>query len=142
MVFRRGIDQRFVCLRGACQDWAIRAFYRFAARSNFTMLLQTINWLPTEQLKAAFIPIGANIPEPVACRRALPLPDEKKAVVVFGMMGATRMAREIAGIAGIMQEASKTLKKLRLVVVGRGSIEAREQLADALRSWIVRFYRI
>ena len=119
-------------IRGACQDWVIQELYRFAAKSIFTVPLQTIDWLPTEQPKAAFIPIGANIPEPVVCRRAPPLPDEQKTVIVFGVTGAPEMAREVADIAGIMQEASKTLDKLRLVVVGRGSIEAREQLAEAL----------
>jgi glycosyltransferase involved in cell wall biosynthesis len=119
-------------IRGACQDWVVQKLYRFAAKSIFTVPLQTIHWLPTERSKAAFIPIGANIPEPVACRRAPPLPDEQKTVIVFGVTGAPQMAREVADIAGIMQEASKTLRKLRLIVVGRGSLEAREQLANAL----------
>jgi glycosyltransferase involved in cell wall biosynthesis len=119
-------------IRGACQDWVIQGLYRHAAKSIFTVPLQTIDWLPKEQPKAVFIPIGANIPEPAACRRAPPLPDEQKTVIVFGVTGAPEMEREVADIAGIMQEASKTLKKLRLIVVGRGSLEAREQLANAL----------
>jgi glycosyltransferase involved in cell wall biosynthesis len=130
--YRQGGSRWMDRVRGACQDWVIQRLYRWAAKSIFTVPLQTIDWLPTEQPKAAFIPIGANIPEPVACRRAPPLPDEQKTVIVFGVTGAPEMAHEVADIAGIMQEASKTLKKLRLIVVGRGSIEAREQLTNAL----------
>ena len=53
-------------------------------------------------------------------------------MIVFGVTGAPEMAREVADIAGVMQEASKSLKKLRLVVLGRGAMEAREELANAL----------
>jgi glycosyltransferase involved in cell wall biosynthesis len=119
-------------VRGACQEQVIHKLYRRAAKSVFTVLLDTIDWLPKEGKKAAFVPIGANIPEPVNCRRTPPLLGEQKTVTVFGVTGAPEMAREVADIAGIMQEASKTLKKLRLVVLGRGAIEAREPLANAL----------
>ncbi len=119
-------------IRGACQDWVIQKMYRWTAKSIFTVPIDTITWLPRDEDKAAFIPIGANIPEPAHRLRTLPLKDKEKTVIVFGVTGAPEMAREVADIAGIMHETSKTLKKLRLVVVGRGSIEAREQLASAL----------
>jgi glycosyltransferase involved in cell wall biosynthesis len=119
-------------VRGACQDWIIQKIHRGAARSIFTVPLETIAWLPKEDEKAAFVPIGANIPEPVDCRRTPPLPCEHKTVIVFGVTGAPDTAREVADIAGIMQKASESLEKLRLVVLGRGSLEAREQLTNAL----------
>jgi glycosyltransferase involved in cell wall biosynthesis len=119
-------------VRGACQDWVIQKLCRFAVKSIFTVPLETIAWLTKGEDKAAFVPIGANISEPSDYHRTAPLPDEQKTVIVFGVTGAPEMAREVADIAAIMQEASKSLEKLRLVVLGRGSIEAREQLAHAL----------
>lgn len=121
-------------IRGGCQDWVIQKMYRWTAKSIFTVPVDTIAWLPRDEDKAAFIPIGANIPEPAHRLRTLPLKDQEKTVIVFGVTGAPEMAREVADIAGIMQETNKTLKRLRLVVVGRGSIEAREHLTNALVS--------
>src|ERR1700722_3838251 len=57
--------------RGACQDWVIRKLYDRASKSIFTVPLETVAWLPAGEDKAAFIPIGANIPERVY-RRAGP----------------------------------------------------------------------
>ena len=49
-------------LRGTSQDWVIRGLYRGAAKSIFTVPLETVDWLPEGETKATFIPIGANIP--------------------------------------------------------------------------------
>jgi glycosyltransferase involved in cell wall biosynthesis len=119
-------------VRGACQDWVIQKLCRRADKSIFTVPLETVVWLPKEGRRAAFIPIGANVPVFVDRHRIPPLSDEQKTVIVFGVTGAPEMAREVADIAGVMQEASKSLKKLRLVVLGRGAMEAREELANAL----------
>lgn len=118
-------------IRGACQDWVIRRLYREAIRAIFTVPLDTVAWLPRAQAKAAFIPIGSNIPERMSCRAA-PAADREKTVIVFGVTGAHWMAREVEEIAGVVTEAAKAIGKLRLVVVGRGSGEAQESLAKAL----------
>jgi glycosyltransferase involved in cell wall biosynthesis len=44
------------------------------------------------------------------------------------------MTDEVKKIASVAREASKSLGKLHLVAVGRGSMEAREQLAKALEA--------
>jgi glycosyltransferase involved in cell wall biosynthesis len=118
--------------RGVCQDWVIYKLYKMADKSIFTVPLETITWLPRGEKKAAFVSIGANIPQPMNLPRATPLLNELKTVIVFGVTGAPEMAREVADIAGIMQEVSKSLPKLRLVVLGRGAMEAREPLASTL----------
>jgi glycosyltransferase involved in cell wall biosynthesis len=119
-------------IRGACQDWVLRKLYRGAATNIFTVPLETVAWLPKDDAKAAFIPIGANIPE---CEtRRLPLPaDQQKRVIVFGVTGPPAMAREVEEIVWVMRETTKKLGKLRLVVVGRGALEAREQLVSGLQ---------
>jgi glycosyltransferase involved in cell wall biosynthesis len=126
---RQGHGKRWIDrIRGSCQDWVIRRLYRGAAKSIFTVPLETVSWLPKGETKAAFIPIGANIPERLAVRDASALVNHDQTIIVFGVTGAPAMAGEIKQIAGIVREASKSFSKLRLVAVGRGSMEAREQL--------------
>jgi glycosyltransferase involved in cell wall biosynthesis len=121
-------------IRGTCQDWVIRKLYRRASKSIFTAPLETVGWLPAGKEKAAFIPIGANIPERAHRRDAPALAAKEKTVIVFGVTGsAEAAAREVNDISSVMLEACKALGRLRLVVVGRGADEARELFAKALR---------
>jgi len=120
--------------RGVCQEWVIHKLYKMAAKSIFTVPLRTVAWLPRENNKAAFIPIGSNIPERAHHRVAPSSATKEKTVIVFGVTaspGATE--QEVRDIAVVMLEAGKALGRLRLVVVGRGSVEAEELLERALR---------
>jgi glycosyltransferase involved in cell wall biosynthesis len=118
--------------RGACQDWVIHKLYRGAAKSIFTVPVETLAWLPKGENRAAFIPIGANIPERAHRRIEPTLAVREKTVIVFGVTGSTdATAREVNDISSVMLEACKTLGKLRLVVAGRGATEARELLEKA-----------
>jgi glycosyltransferase involved in cell wall biosynthesis len=118
-------------LRGACQDWVIQRLYRGAVKSIFTVPLEMVAWLPKGEKKAAFISIGANIPERLNRRPAPTRADKVKTVIIFGVTGAPEMTREVDQIADVMREASKELGKMRLVAVGRGSVEAKELLEEA-----------
>jgi glycosyltransferase involved in cell wall biosynthesis len=119
-------------IRGACQDWVIRKLYRGAAKSIFTVPVETAAWLPKRKGKATFIPIGGNIPERANRRVGPTLPAKEKTVIVFGITcSAEAAAREVNDISSVMLEACKALGRLRLVVVGRGAVEARELLAKA-----------
>jgi glycosyltransferase involved in cell wall biosynthesis len=129
--FRQGGSRWIDRIRGVCQDWVIRGLYKRATKAIFTIPLEAVSWLPQNDYKAAFIPIGGSLPECLA-NRLPPAPDGTKTVIVFGVTGAPTMVREVEEIAAIMREASRILKKLRLIVIGRGSFEAREQLAKAL----------
>jgi glycosyltransferase involved in cell wall biosynthesis len=129
---RQAADSRWIDrIRGRCQEWVIRRLYRRAARAIFTVPLETVPWLPKEHRKATFIPIGGNLPESLD-RRLPPDGSREKTVVVFGVTGEPSTGAELADIAGVMLEASRALGKLRLNVIGRGSLEARERLANAL----------
>jgi glycosyltransferase involved in cell wall biosynthesis len=119
-------------IRGECQDWVLRELYRGAATTIFTVPLETVAWLPKDDAKAAFIPIGANIPECVTRRSPLP-EDQQKTVIIFGVTGSPVMEREVEEIVWVMRESSKKVGKLRLVVIGRGALEAREQLVSGLQ---------
>lgn len=125
---RRWIDH----LRGISQDWVVRRLYRKAVKAVFTVPVDAVAWLPEDDQKGRFIPIGANIPERVNQRCAPLHADIGKTVIVFGVTEPPNAASEVEEIAGVISEASKALKRLRLVVVGRGSTEAREALCKAL----------
>jgi len=119
-------------IRGACQDWVIRKLFQKAEKAIFTVPLEMVPWLPKGDAKAAFIPIGANIPEGVA-RGSPPLnADSEKTVIVFGVTGMPQTDREVDEIAYVMKGTSQAIPKLRLIAVGRGAVEAREKLASAL----------
>ncbi len=53
-------------------------------------------------------------------------------MIVFGVTGAPRTAGEVEEIADVMREASKSFPALRLVVIGRGSLEVRSNIETAL----------
>jgi glycosyltransferase involved in cell wall biosynthesis len=118
--------------RGVCQGWVMRKLYEGSARSIFTVPIETVAWLPRGDRKAAFIPLGANIPERLSHRAGPSLTDRGRTVIVFGVTGAPEMTGEVDEISAVMKEASEVIEKLRLVVIGRGSLEAREQLGKAL----------
>lgn len=121
-------------IRGACQGWIIHKLYQGAAKSIFTVPVETVTWLPKGENKATFIPIGANIPERTS-RRDAPAPaGREKTVIVFGVTDSPEgAAREAKDISSVMLKASNALGRLRLVVVGRGAVEARKQFAKAFQ---------
>ena len=53
-------------------------------------------------------------------------------MIVFGVTGAPEMSAGSRTDCHVMREASKKLGKMRLVAVGRGSVEAEELLREAL----------
>lgn len=127
-------------VRHAFEIWVLRTLYRKSERSIFTIPLDTVEWLPPigaeriapgDQKKAAFIPIGGNVPECLDHRDA-GAPTQEKRVVVFGVRGFPAASGEVADAAGAMREAGKAIPNLRLVVVGRGSREAQDEFASAL----------
>src|SRR5271156_981573 len=120
--------------RGACQRCVIRRVFSGAAKAIFTVPLEAVAWLPKMHNHAAFIPIGANMPER-AQRSTAPLPDAReKTVIVFGVTCSPEATkREVDDISATVLEASRVLGRLRLVVVGRGSDEARELLEEACK---------
>jgi glycosyltransferase involved in cell wall biosynthesis len=122
-------------IRGASQDWVIRRLYNGAAKAIFTSALEGISWLwGMQNDHAAFIPIGANIPERVHRRTGPTQPGKVKAVIVFGVSDSPETAApEVNIISAVMLEACKALGKLRLVVAGRGALEAGELFTEAFQ---------
>ena len=118
-------------IRGACQDWTVRALYRRTEKAIFADPLETIAWLPKNRTKAAYIPIGANIPEGLP--RSNNDRNGQKTVAIFCLSDAPNRQREINDISQAMNLAAANGIRLRVVFLGRGTAEATEDIGYAFQ---------
>jgi len=131
--FRQGGRRWIHHLRGAFQDWVVRRLYGGATRAIFADPLETLRWLPKNDSKSVFIPIGANIPEQhressSACN------GNAKTVAIFCLSDPPNRGRELAEIAHAMGCAAKSGLNARVVFMGRGTFEAREDILRAFHA--------
>lgn len=128
---RRLVDR----IRRKVQHSVMQQAYRRADKAILTVPLERVLWLPCWG-KAVFIPVGANIPEPE--RKPKARDQGCKTVAVFGVTGGQNTPKEVADITYTVRRASQALaesgQRLRLVVLGRGSEEARDLLMKSLDS--------
>jgi glycosyltransferase involved in cell wall biosynthesis len=121
-------------IRGACQDCVIHNLYRSADKAVFPDPLETIDWLPKDLSKAAFVPIGANIPEPDlqsdgdTTRRSM-----TKKVAVFCVSESPYQQREVGDVAHAARAAASNGSSLHLIFVGRGTAEAQPEIERVFR---------
>jgi glycosyltransferase involved in cell wall biosynthesis len=122
---RRSIDR----LRGYCQDLVIRRLYRGAAKAIFAHPLEKIGWLPRSEPKATFVPIGANIPErQIEVTLTRNGNGGTKTVAVFCLSDPPHRNRELGDISYAMRFLAQQGLKARVVFLGRGTAEAREDI--------------
>ncbi|HEX5425421.1 MAG TPA: glycosyltransferase [Candidatus Acidoferrales bacterium] len=115
--------------RGACQDWVIRRLYSGANIAVFLDPLDKIGWLPHNAPKAVFIPIGANIPESEPEDADHHERTERtKTVAVFCLSDPPNRQRELADIAHAMEVVARQGVNARVIFLGRGTEEAREEI--------------
>jgi glycosyltransferase involved in cell wall biosynthesis len=118
--------------RCAFQNWTVRNLYRFAEKSVFTVPLASVRWLPRNDAKSAFIPLGSNIPENLTNRRELQNQNGAiKNVVVFCLSDPPHGEREVTDVAAATRVAASAGTKIRIVFVGRGTSEARTAIERA-----------
>jgi glycosyltransferase involved in cell wall biosynthesis len=120
--------------RFSFQEWIIRTIYNCVAKNIFPEPLPRIRWLPRNAPNARFIPIGANIPErnPIATNRSSGN-RRLKTVVVFCLTGMPYLRDELQDISDAVRTAIADGANFRLLFLGRGTSEAKED--------IVRFFR-
>jgi glycosyltransferase involved in cell wall biosynthesis len=131
--FHQGGSRWLDRLRGACQSWVIRRLYRRAEKAIFPEPLDNIRWLPKGESKAAFIPIGANVPDRPAPQATAESNGAAKTVAVFCVTGAPHDRAEIEDISEAARVSIENGVKLRFLVFGRGTAEAKERIALAFR---------
>jgi glycosyltransferase involved in cell wall biosynthesis len=120
-------------IRGHCQEWVIRSLYKGSAKSIFTIPVETVDWIPRGEKRAAFIPIGANIPE---CFE----PDEISGgrngttgtFAVFCLSSGSNRFFEVADMAYAARCVFEAAGRAHLIVLGKGSEEMRAEIEDAL----------
>ncbi|MHB8640558.1 MAG: glycosyltransferase family protein [Candidatus Acidiferrales bacterium] len=119
-------------LRFACQEWTVHRLYKLADRAIFTVPIKQLKWVSNSDSKACFIAIGANIPQPAIVQRRVGFLKEKRRTVgIFCITEGAQGLREVGEISAAVRQARKGIPGLRLVVLGRGAMEASATLHRA-----------
>jgi hypothetical protein len=109
-------------VRGFCQDHVIEKLYKLVECAIFPVPLEKVLWLPSAHGKAVYIPVGANClgtPADPHTRSS-----EVKTVAVYCVTSGQRMRTEVEDIGFALKRARTVVGPLRLIVLGRGSLEA------------------
>jgi len=125
---RRFVDR----VRRVCQRCLMHCSYWLTDKSILTIPVEDASWLPSNSTKASFIPVGANIPVVVTGRSASG-GYQVKTIAVFGVTGDGEVGSEVSDIAFAAKAAAKQLHGIRLVTIGRGSLESKSKFQVALR---------
>jgi glycosyltransferase involved in cell wall biosynthesis len=120
-------------LRHRIQSRIMRQALDLADVAVFTVPPEKLSWLKAIPPKAAFIPVGANLPFPDTI--APHTPRNIPTVGVFSITGGEQGARETQQILAAVQHATQQLGRIQLSVFGRHS-ELRE---EALRQGFQNF---
>ena len=81
-----------------------------------------------------YIPLAPNIPEDLTPRTATSIQnDPRKTVVVFCVSEPPHQQREISEIAHAARAAVAAGIQLRVIFLGRGTVEAREEIDRAFQ---------
>jgi glycosyltransferase involved in cell wall biosynthesis len=118
-------------VRNALQTWIMRKLFERSERVVLTVPPKTLPWMPCDWTRAAFIPIGANVPE-YCDNRAFSVEQSPKTVAVFSVTSGDTRSREVHDIVLAVRRAKERVGSIRLEVFGRGADEARESLEGEL----------
>jgi hypothetical protein len=113
------------------QAMIMRHLYDRAAKSILTVPPETIAWLPQNPSRAAYIPIGANIPESLEPRVYDPQ-HMTHTIGIFSVTGGTEGDAELRDISVAAKKVKESLGAVRLELFGRGAENAQKRLEYAL----------
>jgi glycosyltransferase involved in cell wall biosynthesis len=119
-------------LRRQYQLHAMRRLFRQAVRVILTVPAERLSWLPPNHAKAEFIPVGANLPSVQSAPIPESAPRQTPVVAVFGVTGGANIPREAREIAQVVNHAAVKVGRIRLLVLGRHALDARDALEQAL----------
>jgi glycosyltransferase involved in cell wall biosynthesis len=116
-------------LRRTLQIYVMRRALRLADLAVLTIPPEKVPWIPRGPRNIVFIPVGANLPSPEKAWSVEKNRAEGAATVgVFSVSADTVGREEVNLIAEAARYAAEKTGKLRLVVLGRNSVEAGVQL--------------
>ena len=118
-------------VRNAVQNWTMRKLFEQSECAILTVPPETLHWLPSDRTRASFIPIGANIPD-YRESRTFSTKQTPKIVAVFSVTGSESQSQEVHDIAQAARHVKQRVGPIRLELFGRGCLEARESLEQAL----------
>jgi glycosyltransferase involved in cell wall biosynthesis len=120
--------------RRASQQWVVRQAYHMTEWRIFTIPLDRVGWSEKLSDKAAFVPIGANVPPPRQFDQFATLPAGRTpTVAVFGVTEPPNGQLEIETVAHVMRQVAASCEGVRLLVFGRGAEAAEKPLRQALQ---------
>jgi glycosyltransferase involved in cell wall biosynthesis len=90
-----------------------------------------MQWLQPDPTRAAYIPIGANVPEYRGNRR-FSAEQTLKTIAVFSVTGGDTRSQEVRDIVLAVRRVEDRIGSIRLEVFGRGADEARQSLERGL----------
>ena len=111
-------------LRRAVQLRVMRDAVAFSDCTVLTVPPERLSWLPDPPPTASFIPVGANLPQPLLEQDHDEIHDPPT-VAVYGITGGVPGDRETDEIIRVVRHATARVGKLRLLVFGRHA-EVRE----------------
>lgn len=118
--------------RRVCQRLVMRWAYRISNTSILNIPVEQAYWLPPKPLKAVFIPVGATIPvfsEPLQASRNGHV---ARTITVFSISHSQATPREVSDIAFAARRAAERVSGVRLLTLGRGSLESEPSFRQAL----------
>lgn len=121
-------------IRLTTQNAVARGLHALASKSIFAEPLPTIPWLRKADRKAAFIPIGANIPEPQAnIRRTALRNGASRQVAIFCLSDEPNVSLELHDVATATGKAAANGAAVHVFFVGRGTGKAEPEIARIFR---------
>ncbi|MFZ0960211.1 MAG: glycosyltransferase family 4 protein [Terriglobia bacterium] len=132
---KRVIDR----IRRACQLLVLRRAYGWAQAAVVTVPMEELGWLQRPRTRTSFIPVGASIPPMMALDKSSRHGHEPRTIAVFSITGGGVVGNEVADIAFAANEAARQVPQLKLVTLGRGSLEAEPRLRQALVESAVKY---
>jgi glycosyltransferase involved in cell wall biosynthesis len=127
-------------VRHRAQLRAMRHAMDICEAAVFTVPMEKLTWMQTHYTRAAFIPVGANLPVAgEAASRKNSAGDGKLNIAVFSVTGGRFMQKEVGEIAEAVRFASSRVKNLKLTMFGRNSKDAESDLRKQLEGVPVEF---
>jgi len=108
----------------------MRLLFSLAQRAIFPVPPDCVCWIPQGTPRAAFIPVGANLPDALCSSPVGESNEAVPTVAVFCLASGPAGAREVAALIDVVRSAASG-RRLRLSVFGRGAAEAQSTLQAA-----------
>lgn len=120
-------------LRRYLQRRTMKRLLQLSDFAVFTLALDKIPWLPKHARNVLCIPVGANLPSPERAWRDKHDPPRAKSIVaVFSLSDQPIRTQEVNLIADAATHAAKQAGPLQLLLMGRNSEAAGEELRSQL----------